>query len=66
MFRRRGQGGGRGRGRGFGRMGGAQAAGPNGDCVCPSCGKKVRHKAGEPCYEMKCPKCGTPMTRADT
>lgn len=65
----RGGGGGRGRGAGAGgggrgRMGGPLAAGPGGECVCPSCGEKVAHTVGQPCNQMKCPKCGTPLTRA--
>jgi len=55
---------GRGRG-GRGRMRGPFAAGPGGTCVCPSCKNKVPHQAGVPCYQMKCPKCGTPMVRGD-
>jgi hypothetical protein len=55
---------GRGRG-GRGRMRGSFAAGPGGTCVCPSCKNKVPHQAGVPCYQMKCPKCGTPMVRGD-
>ena len=58
-----GQGGGRGGGRGPGRMGGPKAAGPDGSCICPSCGHKAPHQVGQPCYEVKCPKCGTQMTR---
>ena len=50
------QGGGRGRGGGFG-------AGPGGDCICPNCGESVPHQLGTPCFEQKCPKCGTAMTR---
>lgn len=58
-----GAGGGRGMGGGGrGRMGGF-GAGPGGNCVCPKCGKKVAHPRGTPCYQMKCPSCGTPMTR---
>ena len=69
MFRGRGGGGGqgggsgRGGGRGPGRMGGSQAAGPGGYCVCPSCGHRVKHVAGQPCYQRQCPKCGTKMAR---
>ena len=65
MFFGRGRGGGRGLGRkgGRGRMGGPSAAGPGGKCVCPDCGRKVDHVAGQPCYDHKCPKCGTAMTR---
>lgn len=58
-----GQGGGRGQGRGPGRMGGPKSAGPNGNCVCPNCRHKVNHKIGQPCYDIKCPKCGKAMTR---
>ncbi len=47
---------------GRGRMGG-QGSGPGGYCVCPSCGKKVEHKAGVPCYEEKCPDCNIDMVR---
>ena len=60
-----GGGGGRGRGSGRGRgMGGGFAQGPGGDCICPNCGYREKHKLGTPCYSLKCPKCGTPMTRA--
>ncbi|MCG2788949.1 MAG: dinitrogenase iron-molybdenum cofactor biosynthesis protein, partial [Actinomycetia bacterium] len=48
---------GAGKGAGRGRMGG-QSMGPGGFCVCPSCGTRLKHKQGAPCYEMKCPKCG--------
>ncbi|TEU17885.1 MAG: hypothetical protein E3J25_01645 [Anaerolineales bacterium] len=60
----RGSGVGRGGGRGPGRMGGPKAAGPGGDCVCPKCGHRAPHVVGQPCYQKKCPKCGTQMTRA--
>ncbi len=49
---------GRGRGRG-GRPGG----GPGGNCLCPNCKLSVPHRAGVPCYDVKCPKCGTKMVR---
>ncbi|MFA7159009.1 MAG: DUF5320 family protein [Kiritimatiellia bacterium] len=64
-----GGGGGQGMGRGSsaglraGRMGGF-AMGPGGDCVCPKCGKTVAHQQGAPCVQLKCPACGTTMTRA--
>jgi hypothetical protein len=64
-----GQGSGRGgsqvQGQGLGpsRMGGPFAAGPEGYCVCPNCGHKVKHVAGKPCNRQKCSKCGTQMTR---
>jgi predicted DNA-binding protein (UPF0251 family) len=50
------------RGRGRGRMGGF-AAGPGGSCVCSKCGAKAIHHRGVPCYQQKCPKCGSSMTR---
>ena len=68
----RGQGRGAGRGRGGGGRsqdsgkrgrGGGFAAGSGGFCVCPNCGEKAPHELGSPCYEQKCPKCGTAMTR---
>lgn len=55
-------GGGRG---GRGRMGGPLAAGPGGTCICPKCKHEVPHQVGIPCYQMKCPKCGTLMARGD-
>lgn len=38
-------------------------SGPEGYCVCSSCGEKVKHVVGNPCNKQKCPKCGTRMTR---
>lgn len=53
-----------GRGQRAGRMGGNRpGAGPSGNCVCPSCGEKVSHQRGTPCYNLSCPKCGTKMIR---
>lgn len=61
------QGGGRGGGQGSsggGRgMGGGRALGPGGNCICPKCGHKATHERGTPCLEIKCPECGTYMTR---
>ncbi len=46
------------------RMGGTRpGAGPGGNCVCLSCGEKVPHKQGTPCYDINCPKCGAKMVR---
>ena len=61
----RGFGVGRGRGGGRGRMGGPLSAGPGGDCVCtnPDCQHEASHQVGAPCYQIKCPKCGSPMVR---
>lgn len=50
-------------GRGRGRQPGGRGLGPAGFCVCPQCGEKVAHRRGVPCYEIRCPKCGSPMTR---
>jgi hypothetical protein len=57
-----GTGKGLGRGGGRGRMGGS-GLGAGGECVCPNCGYRAPHQVGSPCYEIKCPKCGTPMAR---
>jgi len=48
---------------GRGRMGGF-GLGPGGECVCSNCGNRIPHKRGIPCYNLRCPKCGSPMTRA--
>jgi len=59
-----GTGRGLGRGRGMGRMGGNQpGAGPSGDCLCPSCGVRIPHQAGVPCYDLSCPKCAAKLVR---
>jgi len=52
----------RGRG-GRGRMNGPYAAGPGGYCLCPKCGNREPHKAGVPCPNQACPKCGAKMMR---
>jgi len=56
-------------GGGFGRnnrrgLGGGFARGPDGECICPNCGHRELHQLGVPCYNRKCPKCGSLMTRA--
>ena len=58
-----GRGMGMGRGGGRGRMGG-RGAGLGGECLCPSCGKRVPHRRGVPCSQTRCPACGAVMTRA--
>ena len=55
---RRGFGAGRG-----GNRGDKPGSGPAGNCICPNCGAKVSHIAGNPCNERECPKCNTIMTR---
>jgi len=42
---------------------GGRGLGPGGYCICPSCGARLPHKRGIPCYQRSCPKCGTKMTR---
>ena len=37
--------------------------GPGGSCVCPNCGFKSIHYAGQPCNVLPCPQCGTIMVR---
>lgn len=53
-----GQGLGKGRGQGRG-----SGTGTGGFCVCSKCGEKVSHQMGTPCFESKCPKCGSAMIR---
>lgn len=49
---------------GKGRQGGTKpGSGPNGFCVCPSCGHRQEHIAGKRCLDQVCPKCGTKMVR---
>lgn len=55
-------------GGGFGRRGGRGLGGgygmdPHGECICPNCGHREPHQRSIPCYTIKCPHCGTLMTR---
>jgi hypothetical protein len=55
-------------GGGFGRCGGRGLGGGygmslSGECLCPNCGHREPHQRGVPCYTIKCPQCGTLMTR---
>lgn len=61
MLQFKGQGTG-GTGQGRGRKGG-RGAGPQGYCICPSCGEKLKHMPGVPCTDRQCPKCGQRMVR---
>jgi hypothetical protein len=55
---------GRGQGRRMGRRRGFGAAASDEQCVCPSCGHKIAHVAGQPCSQQVCPSCKARMTRA--
>ncbi len=48
-------------------MGRGFAMGPGGECMCtnPKCAHVLTHNRGEPCYALKCPKCGSPMVRKE-
>ena len=50
-------------GGGRGRIQGGYGLGPGGTCVCPSCGAIVPHNRGTPCFQQKCPKCGSQLGR---
>lgn len=41
----------------------AQGKGPEGYCVCPKCGYKIKHEKGVPCSTIKCLKCRINLTR---
>ena len=45
------------------KRGNRQGMGSSGHCVCPACGHRVEHKAGMPCLEERCAKCGKAMVR---
>ena len=55
-------GGKRGWGRGRGRAGRGGQGRP-GNCICPACRQVVPHAPGVPCFQQRCPACGTPMMR---
>lgn len=50
-------------GRGMGRGRGAGFGGAPATCKCPACGHEQPHTRGQPCIELKCPKCGAQMIR---
>ena len=37
--------------------------GPDGYCICPKCGERLPHQLGISCFDVKCPKCSSMMTR---
>jgi len=47
----------------LGRQPGGKGEGPDGICVCRKCGYEMEHDIGDACNKIKCPKCGTLMTR---
>jgi hypothetical protein len=52
-----------GRGQSSGIGGKRPGVGPGGYCVCPRCGVRMAHEIGISCSSLKCPGCGTEMTR---
>lgn len=65
---KRGSGRGRGLGRGAGRCQGRggqnkPGSGSGGNCICPKCGHKEPHVAGQRCVDRSCSKCGARMIR---
>jgi hypothetical protein len=40
-----------------------RSANTDGYCICPKCKERIAHTIGVPCNTIKCPKCGTIMTR---
>lgn len=50
-------------GRGRNRRRGVAPTGHAGFCRCQQCGHRQPQEAGMPCAQMRCPKCGNPMTR---
>ncbi len=54
---------GRGQGRGFRGGRGFGPGRPPANCICPNCGIAVPHRPGSPCFQTKCPRCNSPMTR---
>ncbi|MBF0120662.1 MAG: hypothetical protein HQK79_17680 [Desulfobacterales bacterium] len=35
----------------------------NTKCICPACGLSVPHQKRVQCFKLKCPQCGSTMTR---
>jgi len=49
-----------GRGR---ETGGCRRGGSPTNCICPQCGIVVPREPGIPCFQRKCPQCGSFMAR---
>jgi len=53
-------------GRDFRRGKGAGGIGPGKtpvNCICPGCNLIIPHQLALPCFKVKCPRCGSHMTR---
>lgn len=37
--------------------------GEGGDCICPKCDSRIKHQAGIPCQDERCPDCGAKLMR---
>jgi hypothetical protein len=46
-------------------IGDKPGSGPGGYCVCPHCGFATPHNRARPCNTIRCPKCGTIMTKRE-
>ncbi len=44
-------------------FGARNRSGAGGYCVCTRCGERLPHRAGIPCRQERCPKCGAAMIR---
>lgn len=56
---------GKSRGEGQGVGGERQGDGGPEYCVCPKCGKKIKHTANKPCKDTACPSCGAAMNPSE-
>lgn len=54
---------GRGSGRGGGQGRGGAGFGGGGFCICPKCGQRTPHQAGQPCLDERCADCGVALVR---